>query len=109
MHGLGADAEYTWTAAASSSTNSQDGHRTHLLRLIKADFPTARILAFAYNSDWLIDAPVKSAQQIGDRLLDKLAADRSKRPVGLYETTKYAPDQTRLTEILVYPYRLYRP
>ncbi|KAI9897307.1 hypothetical protein N3K66_008329 [Trichothecium roseum] len=81
VHGLGADAEYTWTAAAaSSSTKSQDGHRTHLLRLIKADFPTARILAFAYNSDWLIDAPVKSAQQIGDRLLDKLAADRSKRP-----------------------------
>ncbi|KAM4060723.1 putative serine esterase [Hirsutella rhossiliensis] len=44
------------------------------------DFPEARIVSFAHNSDWLIDAPVKTAQTIGHRLLDKLAEHRSGRP-----------------------------
>jgi hypothetical protein len=74
VHGLGAHPEYTW--------NSDDGNRVHLLRdLIKNDFPNTRILAFAHNSDWLIDAPVKSAQQIGDRLLDELVKHRLKHLV----------------------------
>ncbi|KAJ5084974.1 vegetative incompatibility protein HET-E-1 [Penicillium argentinense] len=73
VHGLGAHPGYTWTSAPSSSTDSEVGNRVHLLRdLFKHDFPNARILAFAHNSDWLIGAPVKSAQQIGDRLLKEL-------------------------------------
>jgi hypothetical protein len=52
--------------------------RVHLLRdLLKPDFPEARIFSFAYNSDWLIKAPVKTAQQIASRLLDQLKAARS--------------------------------
>ncbi|CAI7662679.1 unnamed protein product [Penicillium bialowiezense] len=79
VHGLGAHPEYTWTGTPSASTGSGHGKRIHLLRdLLKDDFPTARILAFAHNSDWLINAPVKSAQQIGNRLLDDLAKHRSK-------------------------------
>jgi hypothetical protein len=51
--------------------------KVHLLRhLLKDGFSDARILSFAHNSDWLIDAPVKTAQQIGDRLLDQLRVNR---------------------------------
>jgi len=54
--------------------------KAHLLRhLLKDDFPDARILSFAHNSDWLIDAPVKTAQQIGDRLLEQLRVNRRGR------------------------------
>lgn len=82
VHGLGAHPEYTWTSAPSRSTNSEDDNRIHLLRdLLKKDFPTARILAFAHNSDWLINAPIKSAQQIADRLLKELAKHRSEHLV----------------------------
>jgi len=66
------------------SAGAADVRRTQLLRdLLKSDFPNARILSFAHNSDWLINAPVKTAQQIGDRLLDQLATHRSSRPVGV--------------------------
>ncbi|KAJ5808827.1 vegetative incompatibility protein HET-E-1 [Penicillium riverlandense] len=84
VHGLGAYPEYTWTSGPSSPTDSEDADRdrVHLLRdLFKDDFPNARIMAFAHNSDWLIDAPVKSAQQIGDRLLKELGKHRSKHQV----------------------------
>jgi hypothetical protein len=82
VHGLGAHPEYTWTSAPAKSTDSNNGNRVHLLRdLLKDDFPSARILAFAYNSDWLIDAPVISAQQIGNRLLKDLVKHRSKHQV----------------------------
>jgi len=79
VHGLGANPEYTWKTP-SRSTDSEHKTRIHLLDLVKEDFPTARILTFSYNSDWLIDAPVKSAQQIAGQLLDKLAKHRSKHP-----------------------------
>ncbi|KAJ5730165.1 vegetative incompatibility protein HET-E-1 [Penicillium malachiteum] len=79
VHGLGAHPEYTWTGTPSVSTSSGHRNRIHLLRdLLKNDFPTARILAFAHNSDWLIDAPITSAQQIGNRLLDELVKHRLK-------------------------------
>jgi hypothetical protein len=79
IHGLGAHPEYTWTSAFTRSTDPDHGKRVHLLRhLLTNDFPDARILAFAHNSDWLIDAPVTSAQQIGDRLLEELVKHRSK-------------------------------
>ncbi|KAJ5742536.1 vegetative incompatibility protein HET-E-1 [Penicillium nucicola] len=82
VHGLGAHPEYTWTGTSSASTGSGDVKRIHLLRdLLKDDFPTARILAFAHNSDWLINAPVKSAQQIGERLLDELVKHRKKQQI----------------------------
>lgn len=81
VHGLGAHPEYTWT-----TTDSEGSNRVHLLKdLLKVDFPNARILAFAHNSDWFIDAPVKSAQQIGHELLDQLVKHRSKHQV---RTTK---------------------
>ncbi|KAH7111684.1 vegetative incompatibility protein HET-E-1 [Dactylonectria estremocensis] len=81
VHGLGAHPEYTWMGEVPA--NKRLAHRLekiHLLRdLLKSDFPDARILSFAHNSDWLIDAPVKTAQQISDRLLDQLAKHRSCR------------------------------
>ncbi|KAM3558271.1 hypothetical protein MY1884_004075 [Beauveria asiatica] len=80
VHGLGAHPEKTWTSQAPSrSTNSEERSRVHLLRdLLKHDFPTARILAFAHNSDWLMNAPVTTAQLIGERLLDGLVKQRRK-------------------------------
>ncbi|KAJ5761778.1 vegetative incompatibility protein HET-E-1 [Penicillium nucicola] len=80
VHGLGAHPEYTWTGTPSASAGMDHGKRIHLLKdLLKDDFPTARILSFAHNSDWLIDAPITSAQQIGNRLLDDLVEHRNTR------------------------------
>ncbi|PHH93085.1 hypothetical protein CDD83_1370 [Cordyceps sp. RAO-2017] len=97
VHGLGADPEHTWTRkvaakttdpaggkqpdpAGRKRTDPATGHRVHLLRdLIKKDFPTARISNFAYNSNWLGDAPVKTAEQIANRFIDYLRRDRSGR------------------------------
>merc|ERR1712025_955654 len=103
VHGLGANPEYTWKTP-SRSTDSEAKTRIHLLDLVQEDFPTARILTFAYNSDWLIDAPVKSAQQIADRLLNKLAKHRSKHPV---RTTNCGDNIAEKT--IARSDRLYRP
>lgn len=59
--------------------------RVHLLKdlLMKDErFSQARFLHFSYNSDWLIDAPIESAQEIGIRLVSALIRHRSTRPVG---------------------------
>ncbi|KAJ3562731.1 hypothetical protein NPX13_g8454 [Xylaria arbuscula] len=72
VHGLGAHPEYTWTCGA-PSTSKGPRKKIHLLRdLLTKSFPEARVLSFAYNSDWLVDAPVKTAEQIGKRMLDQL-------------------------------------
>jgi hypothetical protein len=96
VHGLGAHPEHTWSykapavvtlakgglAAQANATYSDKDLRIHLLRdLLKPDFPEARILSFAYNSDWLINAPVKTAQQIAYRLLEQLKKARSNNRV----------------------------
>ncbi|KAI1175050.1 armadillo-type protein [Nemania sp. FL0916] len=79
VHGLGAHPEWTWTCNA-HTVREGPRRRTHLLRdLLTESFPKARILSFAHNSDWLINAPVKTAQQIGERLLDQLIEDRERR------------------------------
>ncbi|KAH8878672.1 hypothetical protein GQ53DRAFT_81806 [Thozetella sp. PMI_491] len=76
VHGLGAHPDHTWTAN-SARVNAGRPEKVHLLRdLLKHDFPDARVLSFAHNSDWLIDAPVKTARQIGDRLLEQLKANQ---------------------------------
>jgi hypothetical protein len=79
VHSLGAYPDYTWTCQDSAKSARTVGvQRVHLLKdLLKFDFPDARILSFTYNSDWLIDALVKTAQQIGHKLLDQLAKHRS--------------------------------
>jgi hypothetical protein len=67
------------------------GHpeRAHLLNdFLKPDFPEARLLSFAHNSDWLIDAPVKTAQLIGDKLLEQLRDFRSGRSVRITKLLK---------------------
>ncbi|KAI1363149.1 armadillo-type protein [Xylaria arbuscula] len=72
VHGLGAHPEYTWTCGA-PGTSKDRRKKIHLLRdLLTKSFPEARVLSFAYNSDWLVDAPVKTAEQIGKRMLDQL-------------------------------------
>ncbi|RDW64642.1 hypothetical protein BP6252_10293 [Coleophoma cylindrospora] len=79
VYGLGAHPEYSWTREIPTVLgNPPDPPRIHLLNdLLKPDFPTARILSFAHNSDWLVDAPVKTGQMIGDRLLQQLKSHRS--------------------------------
>ncbi|KAK0710851.1 hypothetical protein B0H67DRAFT_554915 [Lasiosphaeris hirsuta] len=86
IHGLGAHPEQTWTskttAAQPGDSNTQ---RVHLLRdLLAPDLPSARILSFCYSSDWLIDAPVRTAREISGKLLAELTSHRSK-------TTKNVP------------------
>ncbi|OTB02461.1 hypothetical protein M426DRAFT_195206 [Hypoxylon sp. CI-4A] len=84
VHGLGADPDFTWGDPPKDEEMPKDEKRhthnaktIHLLRvLFKDDFKDARILSFAHNSDWLIDAPIKSAQQIGKTLLDQLIEKR---------------------------------
>ncbi|KAH7010885.1 uncharacterized protein B0I36DRAFT_257304 [Microdochium trichocladiopsis] len=82
VHGLGAHPEYTWTCQApANSTDPASVQRVHLLKdLLLPDFPAARILSFAHNSDWLINAPVKTAQEIGYMLLQQLKCHRSRHP-----------------------------
>ncbi|KAL7798225.1 hypothetical protein V8C37DRAFT_249141 [Trichoderma ceciliae] len=55
--------------------------RVHFLRdLLKGNYLDARILSFAHNSDWLVDAPAKTIQQIGNRLIEALTQHRSGYP-----------------------------
>ncbi|KAF6822496.1 hypothetical protein CPLU01_11994 [Colletotrichum plurivorum] len=73
VHGLGAHPEHTWEGKSIDKVKP----KVHLLRdLLPRAFPTARILSFSYNSDWLVDAPEKTAQQIGHRLAERLAEHR---------------------------------
>ena len=73
VHGLGAHPEHTWEGKPAD----KDHPKPHLLRdLLSHSFPTARISSFAYNSDWLVDAPEKTAQQIGQKLLEELVERR---------------------------------
>lgn len=80
VHGLGADSEHTWKGVPIINDNSSanDGHpphdleKIHLLRdILPIDFKKARIINFAYQSDWLVDAPRKSPPEIGKRLLQQ--------------------------------------
>jgi len=75
VHGLGAHSEFTWTC--------YDGNRRiHLLSdLVQPGFPEARILSFGHNCDWLINAPMQTAHQIGQTLLRRLKEYRSKSHV----------------------------
>ncbi|KAJ0362696.1 hypothetical protein COL26b_013263 [Colletotrichum chrysophilum] len=73
VHSLGAHPEHTWEGKSIYKVKP----KVHLLRdLLPRAFPTARILSFSYNSDWLVDAPEKTAQQIGHRLAERLAKRR---------------------------------
>ncbi|KAJ3487206.1 hypothetical protein NLG97_g6457 [Lecanicillium saksenae] len=77
VHGLGAHPEYTWTSKASQSSGGVS--RDNLLRdRLAPQFPEARILAFGYNSDFWMNAPVTTAERIGKELLDNLMEDRQK-------------------------------
>ncbi|KAL7956799.1 hypothetical protein V8C34DRAFT_325818 [Trichoderma compactum] len=84
VHGLGASPEHTWTCKPSSKSKAGDTQKpVHLLKdlLMKDDrFSDARILHFAYNSDWLIDACFESARDIGLRLIESLIEHRKVHP-----------------------------
>ncbi|KAM3538266.1 hypothetical protein ARSEF1564_008818 [Beauveria bassiana] len=52
--------------------------RVHLLKdLLARDFPEARVWNFAHDSNWLIDAPVKTTAEIGKCLLAEIKDKRS--------------------------------
>ncbi|KAK4076939.1 uncharacterized protein Triagg1_3906 [Trichoderma aggressivum f. europaeum] len=84
VHGLGASPEHTWTCKPSSQYKTSDNqHSVHLLKdlLMKDErFSDARILHFAYNSDWLVDACFESARDIGLRLIESLTEHRKTHP-----------------------------
>ncbi|KAL7815810.1 hypothetical protein V8C26DRAFT_401632 [Trichoderma gracile] len=82
VHGLGANPEHTWTCKTSSKAKGvKNQERVHLLKdLLMKDkrFADARILHFAYNSDWLVDACFESASDIGLRLKNSLIEHRER-------------------------------
>ncbi|CRK31492.1 hypothetical protein BN1708_005493 [Verticillium longisporum] len=80
VHGLGTHPERTWEALPPRSRDSTEKTQpVHLLRhILKEDFPEARILMHAHNSDWMINAPVKTARQIGEQLIAELTEHLSK-------------------------------
>ncbi|KAL5085724.1 hypothetical protein Trisim1_010070 [Trichoderma cf. simile WF8] len=84
VHGLGASPEHTWTCKPSSKSRTNDSQKSvHLLKdlLMKDErFSDARILHFAYNSDWLVDACFESARDIGLRLIESLIERRKTHP-----------------------------
>ncbi|KAK4061460.1 hypothetical protein Trihar35433_9787 [Trichoderma harzianum] len=84
VHGLGASPEHTWTCKPSSKSRTNDSQKSvHLLKdlLMKDErFSDARILHFAYNSDWLVDACFESARDIGLRLIESLIEHRKTHP-----------------------------
>ncbi|KAM3563321.1 hypothetical protein ARSEF4850_002388 [Beauveria asiatica] len=81
--GLGAHPYHTWEARKTKSPNAAECHtaqssKAHLLKdLLAHKFPDARIWNFAHESNWLIDAPVKTTEEIGKCLLKEI---RDKRP-----------------------------
>jgi hypothetical protein len=85
VHGLGADPEHTWTCKPNSRSNSESNQgRVHLFKdlLMKDErFSDARIIQFAYNSDWLVDACFESAHDIGLRLIESLTEHRKSHAV----------------------------
>ncbi|KAJ4857850.1 WD domain, g-beta repeat domain-containing protein [Trichoderma breve] len=80
VHGLGANPEHTWTCKPNSKSKTSDSQKpVHLLKdlLMKDErFSDARILHFAYNSDWLVDACFESARDIGLRLIESVIEHR---------------------------------
>lgn len=84
VHGLGASPEHTWTCKPSSKSKTSDSQKSvHLLKdlLMKDErFTDARILHFAYNSDWLVDACFETARDIGLRLIEALIEHRKTHP-----------------------------
>ncbi|KAJ4159435.1 uncharacterized protein LMH87_008337 [Akanthomyces muscarius] len=80
--GLGAHPNHTWEArknlgpSAAEYQNAQSAN-VHLLKdLLTRDFPDARIWNFAHESHWLIDAPVKTTEEIGKCLLKEIKDKR---------------------------------
>ncbi|KAF3358936.1 hypothetical protein VdG1_02498 [Verticillium dahliae VDG1] len=80
VHGLGTHPERTWEALPPRSKDSAEKTQpVHLLRhFLEEDFPEARILLHAHNSDWMINAPIKTARQIGEQLIAELTEHLSK-------------------------------
>jgi hypothetical protein len=84
-------AQTTFDASAKSVDTCDKGH-VHLLRdLLQPKFPDARILSFAHNSDWFVNAPVKTAQEIGDKLLEQLAEARKDNLVSIINNSQDYP------------------
>ncbi|GAP92935.2 putative peptidase C14 [Rosellinia necatrix] len=79
VHGLGAHPDYTWTCKATCKPPTAGNDRIDLRELLRKNFDKARVLSFAHNSDWLVNAPTKTAQEIGARLLYKLRDNRKQR------------------------------
>lgn len=52
-------------------------------------FSDARILHFAYNSDWLVDACFETARDIGLRLMEALIKHRDTHAVCLRNDVSY--------------------
>ncbi|KAJ6021615.1 peptidase C14 [Penicillium herquei] len=87
VHGLGADPDHTWSHSApknltdkAKERDSTHSSKIHLLRdLLCKDFPNARISSFAHNSRWITDAPIKTAEEIGESLLKEMQVKKSPR------------------------------
>ncbi|KAM3470248.1 hypothetical protein MY5147_006515 [Beauveria neobassiana] len=81
--GLGAHPYHTWEAQKTEGPNAAEcqtaqSPKVHLLKdLLAHEFPDARIWNFAHESTWLIDAPVKTTEEIGKCLLKEI---KDKRP-----------------------------
>ncbi|PQK16844.1 hypothetical protein BB8028_0007g00460 [Beauveria bassiana] len=81
--GLGAHPYHTWEARKPQGPSAADYQaaqpaRVHLLKdLLARDFPEARVWNFAHDSNWLIDAPVKTTAEIGKYLLAEIKDKRS--------------------------------
>ncbi|KAM3461293.1 hypothetical protein MY5147_009945 [Beauveria neobassiana] len=84
--GLGAHPYHTWEArktrrpSAAEHQNAQSRKARLLKDLVAHDFPEARIWNFAHDSNWLIDAPVKTTAEIGKCLLAEIKDKRSSPP-----------------------------
>ncbi|KAJ3488535.1 hypothetical protein NLG97_g6181 [Lecanicillium saksenae] len=76
--GLGAHPDHTWEAPTSSEPKTAEYQTTkpakvHLLKdLLPGAFPDARIWTFVHDSTWLIDAPVKTTEEIGACLIKEV-------------------------------------
>jgi hypothetical protein len=94
VHGLGASPEHTWTCKSNSTSKAGNTQPpVHLLKdlLMKDErFLDARILHFAYNSDWLVDACFESARDIGLRLMESLIEHRKTHAVGDKKQSSYS-------------------
>lgn len=93
IHGLGADPEWTWrrqrrkqdkslcSSGGSHAGEESDSHVSWLRDFLAEDFPTARVMTFGYNADWIGRSLKVTADERGIDLLNSIKDFKTEQEV----------------------------